>query len=302
MSKTTESSLLRVTSNGEEMVHSTALYRRLPFANGRHADWISRCRQKLDKINLNFPEMPFEHRFERKGDNYLLSVRTALAYLTFGPNNYQTGWVKSRLELQTGISLSGGTKEFVSRHEDAFAMELEETLDGLFPYDLAVVRQKKIGNYRVDFYLEPDEYGEKRGIGPYIIEFDEAYHRGPIQTERDCLRDAEILHQTGIKVIRVPIEKAELWMDICFQYYGVGVEEILRKWLAKDVDEKGRLYSKSISEYMATDMYAWFDKPKTNMELGSRILDFLGVTYEIGRSYKGRYFELQQPVTFLAAA
>ena len=283
--------------SGNLAISSTALYKALPFASGRHHDWITRSHQKIQKVN-NKAERPLEEEFSRSGNDYQLSVKTALAYLTYGPNWHMTTEVRSQIEWETGISLDSNRSLYASRYEDVFAYELEDTLDGLFHCEWTLVRQKPIGPYKVDFYLEPCEVGRRYGRSTCIIEFDEEYHRLPEQAERDRLRDSHIFELTGIKVIRVPKEKAELWLEICHCYWTVGLEELLTKWVIKDVDEKSRLYSKQISPYVETSIHSWFDSPRTNMELGKRILAFLGWSYREGRDKKGRYLELVVPVTF----
>ena len=63
----------------------------------------------------------------------------------------------------------------------------------------------------------------------YLLEFDEAYHLEPVNSQADHQRDAYIEQQTGLRPLRIRHKEQELWATICrTQGRILSVEEYLQ--------------------------------------------------------------------------
>ena len=98
-----------------------------------------------------------------------------------------------KIPLQEVYEELGGDARIIhtiNRPEDEFMRDLHEALNEI---DIKFVREKIIGKYRVDGFI--DEYN-------LVIEYDDDYHFSPAQRRKDKKRESE-LRQLGYEVIRL---------------------------------------------------------------------------------------------------
>ncbi|MGN5152105.1 hypothetical protein ACTG23_20145 [Aeromonas enteropelogenes] len=207
----------------------------IPGFNGRYSQYVRRAINNIRQVQgLDLPEVP-------EPDNGLgmWTPLQALAVLTYGPSSHLNAELIAEIERLTGQSLP--REEGQSRYEAAFYTEylvsllawFEEQQPGL---RIEVIPQFSCGPYRIDFrvylqWFDPDgKYFDKQiRQEAYLLEFDEAYHLEPANSQADQQRDAYIEQQTGIRPLRIRHEEQELWATICrTQGRILSVEEYLQ--------------------------------------------------------------------------
>lgn len=207
----------------------------IPGFNRRYSQYVRRAINNIRQVQgLDLPEVP-------EPDNGLgtWTPLQALAVLTYGPSSHLNAALIAEIERLTGQSLP--REEGQSRYEAAFYTEYLVSLLAYFEEQqpglrIEVIPQFSCGPYRIDFrvdlqWFDPDgKYFDKQiRQEAYLLEFDEAYHLEPANSQADQQRDAYIEQQTGIRPLRIRHEEQELWATICrTQGRILSVEEYLQ--------------------------------------------------------------------------
>ncbi|QNF14120.1 hypothetical protein FT670_07650 [Aeromonas jandaei] len=217
------------------IIDPRSLLSQIPGFNGRYSQYVRRAINNIRQLQgLDLPEVP-------EPDNGLgmWTPLQALAVLTYGPSSHLNAALIAEIERLTGQSLP--REEGQSRYEAAFYTEYLVPLRAYFEEQqpglrIEVIPQFSCGPYRIDFrvdlqWFDPDgKYFDKPiRQEAYLLEFDEAYHLEPANSQADHQRDAYIEQQTGLRPLRIRHEEQELWATICrAQGRILSVEEYLQ--------------------------------------------------------------------------
>ncbi len=286
-------------------VNTLYLYDTLPSNNGRHAQWLQNSIKHVEKLNeylalRGYPKIDTKLWNSHK-IAYYVSVECALAMLYVGVN-YQMH-VAEFINLQevSGVNLPNIEiiDDFLnqkrSRNELKFAKKLMAAINKDTGTKYYVETQKVFGNYRVDFYIT--QYFKHTGtvVNEFIIEYDEKYHNGAMQTDLDTQRDRYIKENFGIDVIRVKSENEDEWFRLFEDghpyfnksNYDLSFLDVLIKEAKKL--KLDYLNSKLINDFI---LYwkapPYFDKEtKFPLKLVTTLLDRYKLPYKISKRNRG---------------
>lgn len=272
----------------------------------RFSQYVRRAIDNIRQVRgLDLPEVP-------EPDNGLgtWTPLQALAVLTYGPSSHLNAELIAEIERLTGQSIPRA--EGQSRHEAAFYVEYLAPLVTYFQMQqpglrMEVIPQFDCDPYRIDFrvdlqWFDPDgKYFDKPiRQEAYLLEFDEAYHLEPANSQADQQRDAYIEQQTGIRPLRIRHEEQELWATICrTQGRILSVEEYLQGLLEvmKWRQEEGHIYITLKSAQSAytcdpTGYLRYASQPKRDLE---KIAERLDWRFRKGHSDSLPYYRLTPP-------
>ncbi|ELY2629960.1 hypothetical protein SMC50_002415 [Cronobacter sakazakii] len=146
-----------------------------------------------------------------------ISAPDALALLTYSVHSSDNTSLIDAIELKSGLKLP--VPPGVSTFAEQFSVELSKLFPSLWQSKAIyceLQREKKVGPYRVDFFVTtkrpaPDGSTIIRYI---IIEFDENAHKGKEYAANDRKRDIWFRkNRPEIKLIRVRHEEQETWLE-----------------------------------------------------------------------------------------
>lgn len=150
-----------------------------------HLRDLSSVGMRLEEQLIQFKQQEGRRLVQRRMKHYSFDVAHAIALRA---KRYEA--VNRLVDLADAEDLGKRAYKVSPVKERHFAALLLGSLEGV----CEVVKQYRVGNYYVDFYLP------REGLA---VEYDEHYHQRPLQRTRDKTREAVISKVLGAKFIRV---------------------------------------------------------------------------------------------------
>lgn len=295
--------------NGRHLISVRFLREKTPQAK-RFTQWMHRTHAKL----LGAPKDVLSCctlgliKGEIPDVNGWLSVGDALVLLTYSTYSSENEPLINAIELKSGVKLPVAAG--ASKLEEQFGVELNRLRDFFWSLKpnvhLDITRQKKVGPYRVDFFITEQRYintttGEtsKR---LFVIEFDEKAHRLERYQKNDRLRDKWFRkNRPDIKLIRVRHEDQEAWLDAVRRLkqlvrleecYAHCLRQACTSWIGTEIkissDSARKSYS---SEHNICDFV--LKRPAQPLREMAELLERLDIPFEKQRDIKFRKASLK---------